>query len=84
MNITTLSSREFNQHVSEAKRAANNGLVFITDRGCPAHVLMSFEHYQRITGSHRKIADLLAIPDNVDIDFEIPRSRELPRPADFS
>ena len=36
--ITTLSSREFNQNASEAKKAANNGPVFITDRGRPAHV----------------------------------------------
>ena len=84
MTITTLSSREFNQGANEAKRAANNGPVFITDRGRPAHVLMSIELYQRITGSHKKIADLLAMPGNADIDFEIPRSRDVARPADFS
>lgn len=84
MTITTLSSREFNQRASEAKRAANNGLVFITDRGRPAHVLMSIEDYQRITGNHKKIADLLAMPEIADIDLEIPRSREHARPADLS
>ncbi len=45
MPITTLSSREFNQGTSEAMRTANNGPVFITDRGRPAHVLMSFEDF---------------------------------------
>ncbi|EGH47880.1 prevent-host-death family protein, partial [Pseudomonas syringae pv. pisi str. 1704B] len=30
---TTLSSREFNQDTSGAKKAANEGPVFITDRG---------------------------------------------------
>lgn len=84
MTITTLTSREFNQAASEAKRAANNGPVFITDRGRPAHVLMSIELYQRITGSHKKIADLLAMPEASDIDFEAPRARDLARPADFS
>ena len=84
MTITSISSREFNQGASEAKRAANNGPVFITDRGRPAHVLMSIEHYQRITGSHKKIADLLAMPGIADIDFETHRSRDLARPADFS
>ena len=84
MNITTLSSREFNQGASEAKRAANNGPVFITDRGRPAHVLMSIELYQRLTGNHKKIADLLAMPEITDLDFEIPRSCELAQPADFS
>ena len=84
MTITTISSREFNQGVSEAKRAANDGPVFITDRGRPSHVLMSIELYQRITGSHKKIADLLAMPGIADADFEAPRSRDLAKPADFS
>ena len=38
MTITTVSSREFNQAASKVKRAANKDLVFITDRGRPAHV----------------------------------------------
>ncbi len=84
MTITTLSSREFNQAASEAKRAANDGPVFITDRGRPAHVLMSMALYQRLTGSRQKIADLLAMPGIEDVDLEIPRMRDLARPADFS
>jgi PHD/YefM family antitoxin component YafN of YafNO toxin-antitoxin module len=43
MATTTISSREFNQNTSEAKRAAKNGPVFITDRRQPAHVLLSIE-----------------------------------------
>jgi len=84
MTITTLSSREFNQAASEAKRAANKGPVFITDRGRPAHVLMSIEHYQQITGVRQKIADLLALPGSEDFVLEIPRSAELARAADLS
>ena len=84
MTITTLSSREFNQAASEAKRAANNGPVFITDRGRAAHVLLSIELWQRLTESHTKIADLLAMPGIDDIELEISRSRELARPADLS
>lgn len=84
MTITTLSSREFNQGSSEAKRAANNGPVFITDRGRPAHVLMSIAQYRRMTGGHKKIADLLAMPGIAEMEFETPRSRELARPADLS
>lgn len=84
MTITTISSREFNQGASEAKRAANNGPVFITDRGRPAHVLMSIELYQRLTGSHKKIADLLAMPGVADADFKAPRSLDLVKPADLS
>lgn len=84
MPITTLSSREFNQAASEAKRAANNGPVFITDRGRPAHVLMSMALYQSLTGSRQKIADLLAMPGIEDVELEIPRLRDLARPADLS
>ena len=84
MTITTLTSREFNQKASEAKRAANNGPVFITDRGRPAHVLMSFEDYQRLTRQRRNIADALAMPGIADIEFEPPRVTIEPRPVDFS
>ena len=84
MTITTLSSREFNQKASDAKKAANKGPVFITDRGRPAHVLLSIEDYQQITGSRQKIADLLAMPGIEDVELEIPPLRELARPANFS
>jgi prevent-host-death family protein len=52
MTITTLSSREFNQDTSGAKKAAQQGPVFITDRGRPAHVLLTIEDYQRLTGGN--------------------------------
>jgi prevent-host-death family protein len=84
ITITTISSREFNQRPNEAKRAANNGPVFITDRGRPAHVLMSFEHYQRLPKQRRNIADALAMPGIADIEFEPPRALVETRPADFS
>jgi prevent-host-death family protein len=73
MTITTLSSREFNQDVSRAKRAAAKGPVFITDRGRPAHVLLSIADYQRLVGGNRKIADALAMPGAEDIEFDPPR-----------
>ena len=84
MTITTLTSREFNQGASEAKRAANNGPVFITDRGRPAHVLMRFEDYQRLTRQRRNIAEALAMPGIAKIEFEPPRVTIDIRPADFS
>jgi prevent-host-death family protein len=84
MTITTLSSREFNQKASEAKRAANQGPVFITDRGRPAHVLMSFEDYQRLTRQRRSIADALGMPGLADIEFDAPRVTIEPQVPDFS
>ena len=84
MTITTIPSRQFNQAASEAKRATTNGPVFITDRGKPAHVLMSFEDYQRFTKQRRNIADALALPGAADIEFEPPRVTIELQPADFS
>ena len=82
--ITTLSSREFNQDASRAKKAASAGPVFITDRGKLAHVLLSIEEYHRITGRGRSIVEALSMPGLSDIEVEFPRSRELARPADFT
>jgi prevent-host-death family protein len=84
MTITTLTSREFNQHASDAKKAAKKGPVFITDRGRPAHVLLSIEDYRKLAGEDKKIADLLAMPGVEDVEIEIPPLRDLARPADLS
>ncbi|HEV7668323.1 MAG TPA: type II toxin-antitoxin system Phd/YefM family antitoxin [Thermoanaerobaculia bacterium] len=84
MTIKTLSSREFIQNASDAKKAANEGPVFITVRGRPAHVLLSIEDYQRITGAGQKIADLLAMPGAADLELEIPRFEDRARLADLS
>ncbi len=83
MTITTLSSRELNQDVTRAKKAAKNGPVFITDRGKPAHVLLSIEEYRRLTSKRRNLVEALSMPGIADIEIEIPRSREIPRPAAF-
>jgi hypothetical protein len=71
--ITKLSSREFNQDTSKAKRAARRGPVFITDRGRLSHVLLTAEEYQRITGGTKSIVDLLGMPEAGEIEFEPPR-----------
>jgi Antitoxin Phd_YefM, type II toxin-antitoxin system len=84
MTITTLSSRQFNQDASKAKKAALAGPVFITDRGRPAHVLLTFEAYKKLTGGHTKIADLLAMPGTEDIGFDNPYPRDLAQAADLS
>jgi prevent-host-death family protein len=84
MTITTVSSREFNQDASGAKRAAKEGPVFITDRGRPAHVLLTIEAYRNLTNKTPRIADLLAMPGVEDFDFEPQRAGEVFRPADLS
>ena len=42
------TAREFNQDASRVKRASKDGPVFITDRGKPAHVLMTVAAYERL------------------------------------
>ncbi len=84
MTITTLSSRQFNQDASKAKKAAEAGPVFITDRGRPAHVLLTFNEYKKITGGRTKIADLLAMPGIEDVELDIPQLLDLAQPADLS
>jgi len=85
MSITTISSREFNHDIGKAKKAAKSGPVIITDRGQPAHVLLSVDLYLRITGTQQNILDLLAMPGVSKIDFDPPRlSNDICRPADLS
>ena len=71
--MTTLTSREFNQDVARAKRAANEGPVIITDRGRPAFVLMRHDTYQHLAGRGESIRTLLAHPGSEDVAFEPPR-----------
>ena len=85
MTITTLSSRRFNQDTSRAKRAALDGPVVITDRGRPAHVLLSIEVYRALTGGGEgtSILDLLADPAAEAVAFDPEPAGPLLRPADL-
>jgi prevent-host-death family protein len=66
--MKVVSSRDFNQDVSNAKRAARIEPVFITDRGKPTHVLMSIENFRHLTGQTESMVDLLAMPDAVEAE----------------
>ena len=84
MTTTTLSSREFNQDVSRAKRAADMGPVIITDRGDPAYVLLRHDLYRRLVSGGPTIRELLDQPGVEDIDFDPPRlGTGIFRPADL-
>ena len=84
MTISMLSSRQFNQDAGKAKKAAAAGPVFITDRGRPAHVLLTIDDYNKIAGGYRKIADLLAMPAIDDMDLVLQQSTETARAAELS
>ena len=84
MPITTFSSREVNQDLGRAKKAARHGPVIITDRGRPAHVLLSIEEYRRLTGSRRSLVEALSMPGLGEIEFEPPRANIKSRVPDLS
>jgi prevent-host-death family protein len=81
---TTISSREFNRDPSRAKRAAKKGPVFITDRGRPAHVLLSIEEYESLVAPAASIVDLLALPGGESVRFAPPRLHKLAKATDLT
>jgi prevent-host-death family protein len=82
--MAVMTSREFNQHTSEAKRTADKEPVFITDRGRTAHVLMSIEAYQKLGGHGRNLAERLSMPEDDRIEFDPPKLENFGfKPAEF-
>jgi prevent-host-death family protein len=82
--IKKLTSREFNQDTSGAKRAARRGPVYITDRGRPSHVLLTFADYRRLSGNQPGIIERLGEPAGIeDARLEFPISRDRADPASF-
>ena len=84
MTITTVTSRELNQDVAGVKRAAKSGPVFITDRGKPAHVLLSIEDYRRLAGEGRNLLEALSMAGLAKIELNPPRARIESPHADLS
>lgn len=74
----TMSSRAFTRDVAAAKKASVGGPVFITDRGRPAHVLLTMAEYQRLTGAGRGkslLEAMEAMPDTAGAELDLPRRR---------
>ena len=57
-----VTSREFNQDVSRAKRLALVEPVFVTDRGRASHVLISIDAWRQLSGERENMTQLLAAP----------------------
>lgn len=90
--VATFTSREFNQDTARAKRAAEKGPVFITDRGEPSFVLLTKEEFDRLANEPREerpkpksLAEALAQKEGGDFDFEIPefKGRFSLKPPEF-
>ena len=84
MPSTTVTSRSFNQDASKAKHASESGPVVITDRGRPAHVLLTYADYKKLASKATKVADLLAMPGAENIELFIPPMLDTARSADLS
>ncbi|MCF6288276.1 MAG: type II toxin-antitoxin system Phd/YefM family antitoxin [Proteobacteria bacterium] len=72
MTITTVTSRELNQDISKVKKVCEAGPVYVTNRGNPTHVMMTFDEYQKLVGNSKNIVELLAMND-AEIEFEPPK-----------
>ena len=73
MTVTTVSAREFARDFAGAKRQAEQGPVFITDRGKPVYALMKIDDYYQLTGGgqEKSLAELMAsLPSTEGIEFE--------------
>jgi len=80
------TARHFNQAIHQAKQAADNGPVVVTDRGRPSHVLLTYQAYQQLQGSELSLLDALAMPDStgaIDLPLEA-RQVDPPRPIDLT
>jgi prevent-host-death family protein len=82
--MTTISSREFNQHSSRVHKAVKDGPVFVTNRGEPTLVVLSMKDYRKLTGKPKSLADMISMPADDTIEFEPERIKIIPRPVDFS
>jgi prevent-host-death family protein len=71
VKATYMNSRDFNQQVAQAKRAARTGPVFITDRGREAFVLLTIEDYRATARPQQGLFDALSMSDAEGMDFDI-------------
>lgn len=84
--MTVMTSREFNQNTSLAKKYAQTAPVIITNRGKPAYVLIRYEDYQAPKATQNALETLMALahPDVSDVELPLrPRSKAQRKPVDF-
>lgn len=80
----TMTSRRFNQRTGDAKRAAIDGPVYITDRGRPSHVLVSYDHYMKLVDGAPNLVDMLcSTPGAGEVELTTPSRVERARTVSF-
>ncbi len=83
MPTTTISSRELNQDIGRAKRAADKGPVIITDRGKPVYVLTTFDEFERTERKPMSGLEALAMPEEDGYEIDLPSRNYFPRDVDL-
>ena len=79
-----MTSREFNHNTGRAKKAARSGPVYVTDRGEPSFVLLSYDRYRElVSGSSTLIETLCRTPGVGEVEFDPPRRTDLAEPVDL-
>jgi hypothetical protein len=93
--VEFFTARRFNQDTAGAKRSAEDGPVYVTDRGRPSHVLLTFGEYSRLVTASggSQAGDLLtvlgsdaeaaAVDLDLELDLDLRRARDLPRDIDL-
>jgi prevent-host-death family protein len=85
--VATFSSREFAHDLAGVKRAAQEGPVFITDRGRPTYALMKIEDFRQLANAGAPSRSLLEVMDSLPatggIEFEPARIDGLAHGADL-
>lgn len=81
--MSTITSREFNQETGRAKKEALSGPVFITDRGKPSHVLLSYDEYKAVTEKRATIGEMLSMDGVEDIEFSPSKATDTAVAAEF-
>ena len=73
MTEHTISSSELHNDPAMALQASRHGPVIITEQDQPACVLINIEESRRLQSVPRSLAEALARPGNVDVEFDPPK-----------
>jgi PHD/YefM family antitoxin component YafN of YafNO toxin-antitoxin module len=79
---TFMTSREFNQNITKAKRNSKKDAVIVTDRGKPAFVFLTYIEYKTLTSVKKSVIESLSMADD-GIEFEPSRDKSPSRSIDF-
>lgn len=79
-----VTSRDFDRDVGAAMRAAEQGPVMVIDHGRAAHVLLTVEEFERLSGTPELLGDRLRTGQDHGDEFDLAvRRAEPPRPLDL-